>query len=230
MTLALAVAPLSGASAAPIAGATKKPLPPPADTPPTDTPPAETPPTETPPTDTPPTDTPPTDTPATDTPPADTPPADTPPADEPPADETTPPEPTAPDPYADRPEEPRVGGKPRKGKGLMIAGGSVLGVGIAATITFSLMTRRCHYDGPLQCKLQDQDALLIPLGSAAALLGAMLLAVGIGYHVQYKKWEAWKPGDNEKKKKGRKGRERSKTALVPGLFRGGAGVVWGGKF
>jgi hypothetical protein len=211
LTFAFAAAPLHGASAAPIAGAVKKPLPPPDVPPPTDTPPTDTP-TETP-TDTPtdaPTDTPtetPTDTPA---------PAPT---------------PTPPDPYADRPEEPRVGGKPRKGKGLMIAGGTVLGVGIGATVAFSLMTLNCSYDGPLQCKLKDQDQLLIPLGAATALLGAMLLAVGVGYHVQYKRWEAWKPGDNEKKaKKGRKGRERNKTALVPASFRGGGGLVWTGRF
>lgn len=247
LTLALAAAPLHGASAAPVAGATKKPVPPPADTTaPTDpaTPPADT---ATPPTDT---TTPPTDT---TTPPADgtTPPADgtTPPADgtTPPADGTTPTEPPpeepkpadtpkaepapaptpAVDPNADRPEEPRVAGKPRTGKGLMIAGGTVLGVGIAATITFGLMTRHCSYDGPLSCKLKDQDQLLIPLGAAATLAGAMLLAVGIGYHVHYKKWERWKPGDNEKKK--RRGRG-SKTAFVPSVMPGGGGMVWAGRF
>lgn len=212
LTFAVAAMPLHGASAAPIAGAVKKPLPPPDVPPPSETPtetPAETP-TETP------TDTP-TDTPAEPTGDAATPDA--------------PPPVVPPDPYADRPEEPRVGGKPRKGKGLMIAGGTVLGVGVAATITFALMTENCSYDGPLQCKLQDQGQLLIPLGAATTLLGAMLLGVGIGYHVQYKKWEAWKPGDNEKKKKkGRKGRDRSKTALVPSMFRGGGGVVWSGRF
>jgi hypothetical protein len=245
LTLALAAAPLHGASAAPVAGATKKPVTPPADTTaPTDTatPPADT---TTPPADgtTPPADgtTPPADG---TTPPADatTPPADgtTPPADgttEPPPEEPKPEEPKpeaetapapapAPDPYADRPEEPRVAGKPRTGKGLMIAGGTVLGVGLAATITFGLMTRHCSYDGPLSCKLKDQDQLLIPLGAAATLAGAMLLAVGIGYHVHYKKWERWKPGDNEKKKR----RARSKTAFAPGMLPGGGGLVWVGKF
>ncbi|MCA9706207.1 MAG: hypothetical protein KDK70_10190, partial [Myxococcales bacterium] len=116
----------------------------------------------------------------------------------------------------DGPEEPMIAGKPATGKGLMIAGGVVAGVGLGLTITFSLITRKCSYDGPLQCRLQNQDNFLIPLGAATLLTGSMLLGVGAGYHVRYKRW---------KRLSGEK-----KTALVPTTMNRGAGLAWVGRF
>ncbi|MCA9649674.1 MAG: hypothetical protein KC501_07185 [Myxococcales bacterium] len=120
----------------------------------------------------------------------------------------------------DRPPEPRIANKPAKGKGMMIAGGSAAGAGLAMTITFGLMTRHCSIDGPLQCRLQNQDDFLIPMGVATLLTGTMLLAVGVGYHLRYKKWERWTPEGDKK------------TALIPtpAAFRGGGGLVWSGRF
>lgn len=119
-----------------------------------------------------------------------------------------------------RPPEPRIANKPAKGKGLMIAGGTVAGVGAGLTIAFSLMTRNCSFDGPLQCRLQNQDDFLIPLGAATLLTGTMILAVGIGYHVRYKKWETWSPEDDKK----------VSLIPVPTAMRRGAGLAWGGRF
>jgi hypothetical protein len=117
-----------------------------------------------------------------------------------------------------RPPEPRIGNKPAKGKGLMIAGGTVAGVGLGLTIAFTLMTRNCSFDGPLQCSLQNQDDFLIPAGAATLLTGTMLLGVGVGYHFKYKRWERWSPEDMKK------------TALVPTATRHGGGLAWVGRF
>lgn len=117
----------------------------------------------------------------------------------------------------DRPPEPRIANKPAKGKGLMIAGGTVAGVGLGTTIAFTLITRNCSYDGPLQCRLQNQDNFLIPMGAAALLTGVMLLGVGVGYHVRYKRWEKWSP-------------EEKKTAVVPTATRNSAGLAVVGRF
>jgi hypothetical protein len=245
--LALGIAPWNVAMAAPAAGAkapattaptTPAPTTPPGETPPGETPPGETPPGETPPGETPPGETPPGETPPGETPPGETPPEETPaetPVETPPAEEAPPPQPPPPDPMADRPPEPQVSGKPRKGVGMMIAGGSVLGVGLAATITFGMVTRHCKYSGPLECKYQDQDQFLIPMGAAVTLLGAMLLGVGVGYNVSYKKWQRWTPevaaAEKAKKdKRGRKGRGKKNTAFVPAMIPGGGAMVWGGRF
>jgi hypothetical protein len=241
--LALGLAPWNVAMAAPAAGAkapaTAAPTtPPPAETPPATTTPTETPPTETPPGETPPGETPPGETPPGETPPGETPPEETPPetpeTPEPPKEEPPPPQPPPPDPMADRPPEPQVSGKPRKGMGMMIAGGTVLGVGLAATITFGLVTRHCKYSGPLECKYQEQDQFLIPMGAAVTLLGAMLLGVGVGYHVGYKKWQRWTPevAAAEKAKKDKRGRKGKKgnTAFAPAMIPGGGAMVWGGRF
>jgi hypothetical protein len=142
------------------------------------------------------------------------------------------PEPEPPPPVVDspvddgRPEEPRVGGKPRTGKGLMIAGGAVLGAGLASTITFAAITRGCSIDGPLECKYRNQDQFLIPMGVAASLLGAVLLSVGVGYHVSYKRWERWTPGQDQKKGKKR----RASAVVAPTMVRGGAGMAATGRF
>ena len=53
---------------------------------------------------------------------------------------------------------------------------------------------------------------------AALTQAAVLLAVGVGYRVRYKKWERWTPGS------------APKTALYPTMFRGGAGVGYTVKF
>lgn len=138
------------------------------------------------------------------------------------------PEEYVPNPEDERPEEPRIAGKPRKGKGLMIAGGTVLGAGIVSTIVFGLVSRHCSYDGPLQCRHQNDQEFMIPLGTSVTLLGAMMLAVGVGYHFHYKKWERWTPGQDDKKKNRRT--RRGKTALVPALGPGSAGLSWSGRF
>jgi hypothetical protein len=118
----------------------------------------------------------------------------------------------------ERPPEPRIGDKPAKGKGLMIAGGTVAGVGLGLTIAFSLMTRNCSIDGPLQCRLQNQDDFLIPMGAAALLTGTMLLGVGVGYHLRYKRWERWTP------------EEGKRAAVVPTATRTSAGLAVVGRF
>ncbi len=256
LSLALAFAPWEVAEAGPAAkakpttsaapaDAPAEPAPPPADTAPADTAPADTAPADTAPTDTAPADTEGEPAGATDT---DTDgaakdtegeakdtegePEDTDGATEPP-----PPEPAA-DPMADRPPEPQVAGKPRKGLGLMIAGGSVLAVGLASSITFGMVTQHCKYSGPLKCKFQDQDDFLIPLGSAVTLLGAVLLGVGVGYHLSYKKWERWTPAvaaaekakAEKRANRGRRKKSKTQTAFAPAMLRGGAGIVLGGRF
>ena len=99
----------------------------------------------------------------------------------------------------------------------MIAGGTVAGVGLGMTIAFSLMTRNCSISGPLQCRLQNQDDFLIPMSAATLITGTMVLAVGVGYHLRYKRWKRNSMGD-------------AKTALVPAPMRGGGGLAWAGRF
>ena len=93
-----------------------------------------------------------------------------------------------------RPEEPRVAGKAAKGTGLLIAGGITLGLGVAFTTTMALVTRNCSYDGPLQCRLQNQDSLFIPLGVTGMVAGSILVGLGVGFRVRYNRWEKWTPG------------------------------------
>jgi len=93
------------------------------------------------------------------------------------------------EPKVEVPPEPRIAGRSRTGKGMLIAGGTVLGAGLALTITFGAMTRGCRLDGPLECKYAAQDTLLIPLGVTVMVAGAMVLAVGAGYFVQYRRWQ-----------------------------------------
>ncbi len=126
--------------------------------------------------------------------------------------EPPPPTPTGPQ----RPDEPRIGGRPAKGVGLMATGGVLLGLGAAGLITTSLVTRKCSFDGPLQCKYRDQDEFLIPLTAAPTILGVVLLAVGAGYYVRYNKWEKWTPGKN--------------AMVAPILGRNGGGVAVSGRF
>ncbi|PRP92378.1 hypothetical protein ENSA5_49480 [Enhygromyxa salina] len=117
-----------------------------------------------------------------------------------------------------RPPEPTWGPKdqyPMNGKGMLITGGLITGLGAAFIVTSVLITD-CNFDSALSCKLGDQRDFLIPLSVAATGLGVLLVGVGIGNHVKYKRWERWAP---------------EKTAVVPTLVPGGGGgVAWVGKF
>lgn len=240
----LVALPSNGALAAPAAAApTAKP---PAAAPPASTPPA-TGTTTTPPatgtTTTPPasgtTTTPPAD--GTTPPPADgtTPPADgtTPPADgtdpNAPVDAVPNPEPPPEEPKVEpppvvpvvpegpeRPPEPTIGnGKYKaKGTGLMIAGGTLFGVGLAGVLTTYFLTRCTEIEDNFACKNKQHNTFAVPATASLALLGAVLLLVGVGYHARYKKWERWTPGTAKK------------TALTPTMLRGGAGVSYTVKF
>ncbi|RMG99819.1 MAG: hypothetical protein D6705_02060 [Deltaproteobacteria bacterium] len=129
-----------------------------------------------------------------------------------------PPAPAVEDQGPQRPEEPTIGGKPAKGVGLMAAGGTLLGLGVVGIVTTSLITRNCSFDGPLKCKYRNQDSFLIPLTAAPAVLGVILLSVGIGYRVRYKKWENWTPEGSRK------------AAVVPFGGRSSAGLAVVGRF
>lgn len=120
----------------------------------------------------------------------------------------------------ERPPEPTVanGKYKAKGTGLMIAGGVLLGLGVAGVATSFVLTRCPEPADSFACKNQQHNTFAVPATGAAALLGAVLLAVGVGYRVRYKKWERWTPGT------------ATKTALYPTMLRGGAGVGYTVKF
>ena len=86
------------------------------------------------------------------------------------------------------------------------------------------MTRGCSLDGPLQCRYETQDEFLIPAGGAVILTGTILLAVGVGYHFHYKKWKAWTPEADKKK------RRRRAAIPMPALVKGGGALGWSGRF
>jgi hypothetical protein len=232
----------------PTTGTAPASTPPATGTAPTSTPPAGTPPAGTPPASGTPTDgtTPPAGTPTDGTtPPADgtTPPTDvatnpdgtpvegTPPEGtpvEPKPEDVKPEEPVTPPPVVpegpERPAEPTLGnGKYKaKGTGLMIAGGTLFGVGIAGVITTYFLTRCPDTDleNNFACKNRDHNTFAVPATVSLALLGAVLLLVGAGYNVRYKRWERWTPEAAAKKK----------TAITPTFLRGGAGVSYTVKF
>lgn len=87
------------------------------------------------------------------------------------------------------PPEPRIAGRPRTGKGMMIAGGATLGVGVVLAAVFGGVTQGCRDDGPLQCRAREQDTVLLPLGLTFAAAGVMLLAVGGAYLGRYRRWQ-----------------------------------------
>jgi hypothetical protein len=116
-----------------------------------------------------------------------------------------------------KPDEPQIGGRSSKGTGLMVAGGLMLGLGAAALITVSMITRKCSIDGPLQCKYETQDEFLIPLTAAPTLLGAILVAVGAGYRVRWNKWDKWSP-------------DKASATFAPVFNPDGAGVAVSGRF
>jgi Ca2+/Na+ antiporter len=100
----------------------------------------------------------------------------------------------------------------------MIAGGTLLGLGAAGLISSIMLTRCNTLEDNFACKNQHNSTFAVPATAAATLLGAVLLFVGVGYRVRYKKWENWKPEN------------APKTAVYPTLLRGGAGVGYSLRF
>jgi hypothetical protein len=143
---------------------------------------------------------------------------------EPPAEEEPAPEETeveAPPPTVEpgpmRPAEPTWGPKdqyPMTGKGMLIAGGLTTGLGAAFIVT-SLLITRCDFDSALSCKFGDQRDFLVPTAVATTGLGLLLIGVGVGNRIKYKRWEKWTP----------------ETAVLPSMMPGnGGGVAWVGRF
>ena len=95
----------------------------------------------------------------------------------------------------------------------MIAGGSLFGLGLIGVVTSYFLTKCDEPANSFACKNKQNNTFSVPATAAAALLGAVLLSVGIGYRVRYKKWENWKPTNTP-----------PKTAVYPTLLRGGAGI------
>ncbi len=140
--------------------------------------------------------------------------------------ETEDPEAAMPPPTPEDPRgpEPRIADKPATGKGLLIAGGSVAGVGAGFLVT-SILVTRCEYGTPLDCRYGNQDTFLIPAAITVTSVGVLLLAAGAVSAVRYKKWEK---GTLYEKKKGRKAKA---TAMFgPTYLPSGAGVGAVGKF
>ncbi len=116
-----------------------------------------------------------------------------------------------------RPPEPTWGPKnqyPRNGKGMLITGGIVTGLGAAFIVTAVLVTR-CDYESALSCKFGDQRDLLIPTAVTTTGLGLLLVGVGVGNHIKYKRWQNWTP---------------EQTAVVPTYVPNGGGIAWVGRF
>ena len=118
----------------------------------------------------------------------------------------------------DLPPEPMVGKKSATGKGLLIAGISAAGLGVAMLGT-SIAITQCNYNGPLQCKYATQRSLFVPTSLAVMLAGAVLVGAGLGFRARYKKWEQSRDKASPRK-----------TALVPAYLRGGAGLFYTGEF
>lgn len=106
----------------------------------------------------------------------------------------------------ERPPEPTLGnGKFKaKGTGLLISGGVLLGLGAVGVVTSFFLTRcpDSELENSFACKNRQHNTFAVPATGAAALLGVVLLAVGLTYRVRYKRWESWDPN-------------RAKTALRP---------------
>ncbi len=121
----------------------------------------------------------------------------------------------------EKPPEPMIAGKPAKGKGMMIAGGVLLAGGIAGTIASFLLTNCPEPANTVGCKYEPHRTLAVPIAASGTLVGGLLLAVGVGYGVRYKRWLRWKPEDAKVIKQ---------TALVPTMTPGGAGLGYVGRF
>jgi hypothetical protein len=116
-----------------------------------------------------------------------------------------------------RPPEPTWGPKgqyPRNGKGMLITGGIVTGLGAAFIVTSVLITR-CDFDSALSCRYGDQRDFLVPTAIATTGLGLLLIGVGVGNHIKYKRWQNWSP---------------EQSAVVPTYVPGGGGVAVVGRF
>lgn len=113
----------------------------------------------------------------------------------------------------ERPPEPTLGnGKFKaKGTGLMISGGVLLGLGVAGIISTVLLTRCTELDNSFGCKNKQNATFAVPATGTVALLGAVLLVVGLTYRTRYKRWESWDPN-------------KAKTAFVPTFTANGVGV------
>ena len=122
---------------------------------------------------------------------------------------------------SDRPKEPTVAGKPAKGKGMLIAGGVLFGAGVAGTVASILLTRCPEPANTVGCKYEPHRSFAVPVAGAGTLVGVLLLGVGLGYHVRYKKWKNWKPKSDKVIKE---------SALIPTIYPGGAGVGYVGRF
>jgi hypothetical protein len=116
-----------------------------------------------------------------------------------------------------RPAEPTWGPKdqyPMNGKGMLITGGVVTGLGAAFILTSVLITS-CNFDSALSCKFGEQRDFLVPVAVTATGVGLLLLGVGVGNHIKYKRWERWAP----------------ETAVVPTMVPGGGGgMAFVGRF
>lgn len=156
--------------------------------------------------------------------PTDAPPTDAPPeggevpVDSVPVEEKTEPEKTEEPPPAvpegpERPAEPTLGnGKFKaKGTGLMIAGGTLFGLGAVGVVTTVLLTRCTELDNSFGCKNQHNNTFAVPATATVALLGAVLLAVGVTYRLRYRRWESWDP-------------KRAKTAFYPAISPNSVGL------
>ena len=82
-----------------------------------------------------------------------------------------------------------------KGTGLMISGGVLLGAGLVGVITSYFLTRcpEGEVENSFACKNRQHNTFAVPATGAAALLGAVLLIVGLTYRARYKRWENWDP-------------------------------------
>ncbi|HRI10994.1 MAG TPA: hypothetical protein PKW35_24415, partial [Nannocystaceae bacterium] len=136
------------------------------------------------------------------------------------------PEPATPPPPVEegpeRPPEPQIGGKAAKGTGMMIAGGTLLGVGAGALTASVLLTQCPEPANTVGCKYAPHRTFVVPVSAAVTTAGLLLLLVGAGYSTRYKRWKAWSP---------EKERAKVKTAAVgPTLIPGGGGIGYVGRF
>lgn len=147
-------------------------------------------------------------------------------AEEPEAEPEPEPEPATPPPPVEegpeRPPEPQIGGKAAKGTGMMIAGGTLLGVGAGALTASVLLTQCPEPANTVGCKYAPHRTFVVPVSAAVTTAGLLLLLVGAGYSTRYKRWKAWSP---------EKERAKVKTAAVgPTLIPGGGGIGYVGRF
>ena len=126
----------------------------------------------------------------------------------------------------ERPPEPQIGGKPAKGVGMMIAGGTLLGVGVASLATSVVLTSCPEPANTTGCKYATHRTFVVPVTAAVTTAGLLLLLVGAGYSSRYKRWQRWTPEQDRGK-----GKVKVETAAVgPSVWPGGGGVGYVGRF